>query len=113
MEDLIKERIINIVNNKIDDLIVFFQTNGLSDIEIEKKINSELNGFVSTLKYGSKPFSLIDKDISDKENTKNELNEESNKNKQNEENDKNNAKILFVEINDVKPKKRSRTLKTK
>ena len=58
MNDITRDRILKNVYNKINELIEFFQTNGSSDVEIEKRINSSMNGLVSSIKYGDVPFSL-------------------------------------------------------
>lgn len=110
MRDDIKNRILKNVSSKVNDLISFFQANGFTDDEIEKKINSDVNGLVSTIKYGNKPslFLMPDNDKTDTESKENEaetnavLNDESVS-----------EEIKIVEIKEPVRKKRSRTLKTK
>lgn len=102
MNDLFVEKVLTSVNKKTKDLIQFLEENGFSEEEIFKKINSEFNTLVSTIKYGDKPFSFNEEKVNKKEEKpekKLEVNEDSS--------------VTIVEINNPKIKTKTRTLKNK
>lgn len=113
MNDITRDRILKNVYSKINELIEFFQTNGSSDAEIEKRINSSMNGLVSSIKYGDVPFSLDRNEETKIKKKEPDKPKEEKLDVKEEKEEKNEDKIVLVEIKDEKPKRRSRTLKTK